>query len=145
MPILKSSQMIDSQFRQTDSCENWPSFSLFSSGAKILIFRKCRKLFAPFLHFRRKNGVPICHILVKTPKMRPLREVHFSQMFLPFKMYQQVKDRVANCLYNGVFYRSLLFNGRNTFYTYITFYAEWTYVYPILFFKSGLRILTILI
>ena len=54
MQISKISQIICSNSHLMDSCEKRTRFSLISSGAKILIFRKCRKHFRIFLHLRRK-------------------------------------------------------------------------------------------
>jgi len=76
--------MISGSLQQMDSCENRARFSLISSGAKILIFRKCRKHFGKNLDLRRIFHIRFCQQLLKTLKMRLLAKSHFSQMILPF-------------------------------------------------------------
>lgn len=61
-----------------------PSILLGFTATKLLIFRKCRKQFRHFLHFRKNNSILFCLILVKTFKMRTLQKSHFSQMILRF-------------------------------------------------------------
>ena len=84
MRILESSQMVNRLSSKTGICEKISPRTPILSCAKILIFRKCRKLFSIFLHLRRIVSILFLHVFVKTFKMRLLRKTDFSQMFCGF-------------------------------------------------------------
>ena len=89
-----------------------PSFFPCFCGAKIVIFRKCRKLFAQFIHLRNFYSFTCCQDSVKTLEMRHLRKPHFSQMFLRLWVSTSQRARSRNmCYTTAIFTGSFFFTG----------------------------------
>ena len=86
------------QFPSNGLLRKSPSILLGFTAAKLLIFRKCRKLFATFLHLRRIFVILFCRVFVKSLKIRLFPKPHFSQMILRFvvSISQRPQKRVMS-------------------------------------------------
>jgi hypothetical protein len=70
------------KLQESASCEKHPRETAILSCAKVLIFRKCRKLFPQKIHLRTFYEHPKIAKNAKTLEKSHLRKPIFSQMFL---------------------------------------------------------------
>ena len=74
--------MVDGDSTQTDFCEKASLETLILPCAKLLIFRKCCKLFSKKVDLRRLSECSKDLEIAKLHKQSNLRKNVFSQMFL---------------------------------------------------------------
>jgi hypothetical protein len=70
------------ELHESASCEKLSRETAILPYAKVLIFRKCRKLFPPKIHLRTFYEQPKIAKNAKTLEKSHLRKPIFSQMFL---------------------------------------------------------------